>query len=35
VRLLTRRLTCSTIVQTCVQNEGRPNIVQGFEVLIP
>jgi hypothetical protein len=35
VRLLTRPLTCDTIVQTRVQREGRPNIVQGPEVLIP
>jgi len=28
VGLLTRSLTCGTIVQTRVQREGRPNIVQ-------
>jgi hypothetical protein len=35
VGLLTRPLTCGTIVQTRVQREGRPNIVQGPEALIP
>jgi hypothetical protein len=35
VGLLTRPLTCGTIVQTRVQREGRPNIVQGLEALIP
>jgi hypothetical protein len=35
MRLLTRPLTCDTFVQTRVQWEGRPNIVQGTEALIP
>jgi hypothetical protein len=35
VGLLTRPLTCGTIVQTRVQREERPNIVQGPEALIP
>jgi hypothetical protein len=35
VGLLTRPLTCGTIVQTRVQREGRPNIVQGPKALIP
>jgi len=34
VGLLTRPLTCGTIVQTRVQREGMPNIVQGPEALI-
>jgi hypothetical protein len=35
MRLLTRPLTCGTIVQTRVQRKGRPNIVQVPEALIP
>jgi hypothetical protein len=35
VGLLTRPLTCGTIVQTRVQWEGRPNIVQDPKALIP
>jgi len=35
VELLTHPLTCGTIVQTRVQREERPNIVQGPEALIP
>jgi hypothetical protein len=35
VGLLTRPLTCDTIVQTRVQREGRPNIVQGPEAIEP
>jgi hypothetical protein len=35
VGLLTRPLTCGTIVQTRVQQEGRLNIVQDPETLIP
>jgi hypothetical protein len=35
VRLLTHLLTCGTIVQTCVQWEGRPNIVQAPKAMIP
>jgi hypothetical protein len=35
VGLLTCPFNCGIIVQTRVQREGSPNIVQGPEVLIP
>jgi hypothetical protein len=35
VELLICLLTCGTIVQTRVQQKGRPNIVQSLEALIP